>query len=105
MMERLEALVSRQLQAVGLAPQPAFLSGCGLLLGQQITLSPYRLVFRVQTHVLLICCLTRLPDYASQPSSLLRLWRLLQVALSLTPELTCIRMLVITDVPPWELAH
>lgn len=104
MMERLEALFCRQLQTVGLAPQPLFLSGCGLRLGQHITLLPYRLVFRVQNNALLICNLTRLPDCASQPASLLRLWRLLQEALLSVSALRHIRMLVITDVLPRRLA-
>lgn len=105
MMERLEALFCRQLQTGGITPQPAFLPGCGLCLGQHITLPPYRLIFRVQNHALLICSLTRLPDSASQPSSLLRLWRLLHAALSAVPALKHIRMLVITDVLPQRVAH
>lgn len=105
MMERLEALFSRQLQTAGLAPQPAFLPGCGLRLGQHITLLPYRLVFRVQNHALLICSLTRLPDRASQPASLLRLWRLLHAAFSAVSALKHIRMLVITDVLPQRVAR
>lgn len=104
MMERLEALFCRQLQTAGLAPQPLFLSGCGLLLGQRITLASYCLVFRVQNNALLICSLTRLPDCDSHPSSLLRLWRLLQEALLSVSALRCIRLLVITDVLPRRLA-
>ncbi|MBG6245243.1 secreted effector protein [Candidatus Symbiopectobacterium sp. 'North America'] len=92
------------MQTVGLAPEPLFLAGCGLRLGQHITLPPYRLVFRVQSNALLICSLTRLPDCASKPSSLLRLWRLLQEALLSFSSLRHIRMLVITDVLPRRLA-
>lgn len=104
MMERLEDLFCQQLQTAGFAPQPLFLSGCGLRLGQHITLPPYRLVFRVQNNALLICGLTRLPDCASQPSSLLRLLRLLQKASLSVSALRYIRMLVITDVLPRPLA-
>ncbi len=103
-MERWEALFCRQLQTAGLAPQPLFLSGCGLCLGQHITLPPYHLVFRVQNNALLICSLTRLSDCESHASSLLRLWRLLQDALLSVSALSCIRMLVITDVLPRRLA-
>lgn len=104
MMERLEALFCQQLQMAGLAPQPLFLSGCGLRLGQHITLPPYRLVFRVQNNALLICSLTRLPGCDSHAPSLLRLWRLLQEALLSVSALRYIRLLVITDVLPQRLA-
>ncbi|MEY4475377.1 MAG: hypothetical protein RL248_1144 [Pseudomonadota bacterium] len=90
--------MTRQLRHEGLHPQPAFLAGCGLLIGQQVELYPYRLIYRIDAGNLILCNFNRVPDSVPQLSSLFRLWGILRRLLHHISGLNCIRMLVITEV-------
>ncbi|CNH68698.1 pathogenicity island 2 effector protein SseE [Yersinia aldovae] len=90
--------ITRQLRYEGLHPQPAFLAGCGGLIGQQVELYPYRLVYRLDANNLILCSFNRAPESVPQLSSLIRLWGILCRLFHRTPWLNSVRMLVITEV-------
>lgn len=92
--------IARWLRKEGLQPQAACLPGCGLLLGQQVELYPYRLIYRIDQDNLILCSFHRVPDSQPQPSSLLELWSMLRRLFQQNPWLRAVRMLVITDV--WD---
>lgn len=92
--------IARLLRREGLVPHVACLSGCGLLLGQQVERYPYRLVYRIDKDNLILCSFHRLADSQPQPSSLMALWRILRRLFQQLSWLRAIRMLVITDV--WD---
>lgn len=90
--------ISRLLRHEGLHPQPAFLAGCGLLIGQQIELYPYQLIYRVDGCHLILCSFSRVPDSRPQLSSWVRLWGIFRRIFQRLPWLKGVRMLVITEV-------
>lgn len=90
--------ISRLLRHEGLHPQPAFLAGCGLLIGQQIELYPYQLIYRVDGGHLILCSFSRVPDSRPQLSSWVRLWGIFRRIFQRLPWLKGVRMLVITEV-------
>lgn len=92
--------IVRLLRKEGLVPRAACLPGCGLLLGQQVELYPYRLVYRIDEDNLILCTFHRVPDSQPQPSSLVVLWRILRRLFQQISWLRSVRMLVITDV--WD---
>lgn len=92
--------IARILRQEGLAPRAVCLPGCGLLLGEQVDLYPYSLVFRPDEDNLILCSLHREPDSRPDPSSLMVLRRILRRLFQQVPRLRAIRMLVITDV--WD---
>ncbi len=96
--------ISRLLRHEGLHPQPAFLAGCGLLIGQQIELYPYQLIYRVDGGHLILCSFSRVPDSRPQLSSWVRLWGIFRRIFHRLPWLKGIRMLVITEVFDSRLA-
>jgi len=96
--------ITRQLRHAGLHPQPAFLAGCGLLIGQQVELYPYQLIYRVDEKGLILCSFCRVTSSAPQLSSLLRLWGIMRRLLHSGSRLNSIRMLVITEVFDHQLA-
>ena len=96
--------ISRLLRHEGLHPQPAFLAGCGLLIGQQIELYPYQLIYRVDGGHLILCSFSRVPDSRPQLSSWVRLWGIFRRVLHRLPWLKSVRMLVITEVIDSRLA-
>ena len=92
--------IERLLRKEGLVPRAASLPGCGLLLGQQVELYPYRLVYRIDEDNLILCTFHRVPDSEPHPSSLVVLWRILRRLFQQISWLRSVRMLVITDV--WD---
>ncbi|TBL79310.1 secreted effector protein [Obesumbacterium proteus] len=96
--------ITRSLRHEGLDPQPAFLSGCGLLIGQQVELYPYQLIYRVDGGHLILCSFSRVPDSRPQLSSWVRLWGIFRRVLHRLPWLKSVRMLVITEVIDRRLA-
>ncbi|NLS55315.1 secreted effector protein [Hafnia alvei] len=90
--------ITRLLRHEGLHPQPTFLAGSGLLIGQQVVLYPYQLIYRVEDSHLILCSFSRVLDSAPHLSSLLRLWGILQRVFHRMLWLKSIRMLVITEV-------
>lgn len=92
--------IARLLRHEGLHPRPAFLPGCGLQVGQQVALYPYRLIYRIDADKLILCGFYREPDSAPQLSSLVQLWGIFRRLIHKTPRLCGIRMLVITEV--WD---
>jgi len=96
--------ITRQLRHEGLNPQPAFLEGCGLQIGQQVELYPYRLIYRIESGNLILCSFNRVPNSISQPSLIVRMWGIFRRLFHRTLWLKSIRMLVITEVFDLRLA-
>ncbi|KML18205.1 secreted effector protein [Leclercia adecarboxylata] len=92
--------IARLLRKEGLVPSAACLPGCGLWLGQQVELYPYRLVYRIDEDNLILCSFHRVPDSQPQHSSMVGLWRILCRLFQQVSWLRAVRMLVITDV--WD---
>ncbi len=92
--------IARLLRKEGLVPRYACLPGCGLLLGQQVERYPYRLVYRIDEDNLILSSFHLVPDSQPQPSSLVKLWRVLRRLFQQVSWLRAVRMLVITDV--WD---
>lgn len=92
--------IARLLRKEGLFPRSACLPGCGLQLGHQVELYPYRLIYRIDEDNLLLCSFHRLPESKPQPSSMVALWRILRSLFQQVSWLRAVRMLVITDV--WD---
>ncbi|MFP1909663.1 secreted effector protein [Lonsdalea quercina] len=96
--------IARLLRQEGLDPQPAFLADCGLQIGLQVDIAPYRLIYRVDAGHLILCSFYRTPDSGPQFSSLIRFWRLLRRLFQRVSSLNGVRMLVITNVLDQRLA-
>ncbi|WP_145558797.1 type III secretion system effector protein SseE [Yersinia mollaretii] len=96
--------IAHLLRHEGLHPQSAFLAGCGLLIGQQVELYPYQLIYRIDGSHLILCSFSRVPDSAPQPASLARLWGIFRRIFNSTLWLKGVKMLVITEVFDRRLA-
>lgn len=92
--------ITRLLRNEGLVPRAACLPGSGLLIGLQVELYPYRLVYRIDEDNLILCSFHRVPGSQPQPSLLVALWRILLRLFKQVSWLRALRMLVITDV--WD---
>ena len=92
--------IACQLRQEGLSPQPAFMPGSRLMIGVQVELAPYQLVFRREKGYIILCHFQRLPDCSPEFASLVRLWGILRRLFRQSSDLRAVRMLVITDV--WD---
>ncbi|ESJ17285.1 pathogenicity island 2 effector protein SseE [Salmonella enterica subsp. diarizonae serovar 60:r:e,n,x,z15 str. 01-0170] len=68
------------------------------MLGQQFILSPYLVVYRIEAEEMIICELRRLTSGQPRPQQLFHLLGLLRGIFVHHPQLTCLKMLIITDV-------
>ncbi|SQI65109.1 pathogenicity island 2 effector protein SseE [Salmonella enterica subsp. diarizonae] len=78
--------------------EPAYLGETSILLGQQFILSPYLVVYRIEAEEMIICELRRLTSGQPRPQQLFHLLGLLRGIFVHHPQLTCLKMLIITDV-------
>lgn len=78
--------------------EPAYLGETSILLGQQFILSPYLVVYRIEAEEMIICELRRLTSGQPRPQQLFHLLGLLREIFVHHPQLTCLKMLIITDV-------
>lgn len=78
--------------------EPAYLGENSILLGQQFILSPYLVVYRIEAEEMIICELRRLTSGQPRPQQLFHLLGLLRGIFVHHPQLTCLKMLIITDV-------
>lgn len=78
--------------------EPAYLGETAILLGQQFILSPYLVIYRIEAKEMIICELRRLTPGQPRPQQLFRLLGLLRGIFVHHPQLTCLKMLIITDV-------
>lgn len=78
--------------------EPAYLGETSILLGQQFILSPYLVVYRIEAEEMIICELRRLTSEQPRPQQLFHLLGLLRGIFVHHPQLTCLKMLIITDV-------
>ncbi|MDN5451257.1 MAG: secreted effector protein [Enterobacterales bacterium] len=96
--------ITSLLRHEGLYPQPVFLADSGLLIGQQVEIYPYQLIYRIDGNHLILCSFSRVPNSVPQPASLARLWGIFRRIFSSSPWLKDVRMLVITEVFDRRLA-
>ncbi|EHJ9663116.1 pathogenicity island 2 effector protein SseE [Salmonella enterica] len=78
--------------------EPAYSGETSILLGQQFILSPYLVVYRIEAEEMIICELRRLTSGQPRPQQLFHLLGLLRGIFVHHPQLTCLKMLIITDV-------
>ncbi len=78
--------------------EPAYLGETSILLGQQFILLPYLVVYRIEAEEMIICELRRLTSGQPRPQQLFHLLGLLRGIFVHHPQLTCLKMLIITDV-------
>ncbi|EDI1749680.1 pathogenicity island 2 effector protein SseE [Salmonella enterica] len=78
--------------------EPAYLGETSILLGQQFILSPYLVVYRIEAEEMIICELRCLTSGQPRPQQLFHLLGLLRGIFVHHPQLTCLKMLIITDV-------
>lgn len=78
--------------------EPAYLGETAILLGQQFILSPYLVIYRIEAKEMIICELRRLTPGQPRPQQLFHLLGLLRGIFVHHPQLTCLKMLIITDV-------
>ncbi|EAA7242494.1 pathogenicity island 2 effector protein SseE [Salmonella enterica] len=78
--------------------EPAYLEETSILLGQQFILSPYLVIYRIEAEEMIICEFRRLTPGQPRPQQLFRLLGLLRGIFMHHPQLTCLKMLIITDV-------
>lgn len=78
--------------------EPAYLGETSILLGQQFILSPYLVVYRIEAEEMIICELRRLTSGQPRQQQLFHLLGLLRGIFVHHPQLTCLKMLIITDV-------
>ncbi len=78
--------------------ESAYLGETSILLGQQFILSPYLVVYRIEAEEMIICELRRLTSGQPRPQQLFHLLGLLRGIFVHHPQLTCLKMLIITDV-------
>ncbi len=78
--------------------EPAYLGETSILLGQQFILSPYLVVYRIEAEEMIICELRRLTSGQPRPQQLFHLLGLLRGIFVHHQQLTCLKMLIITDV-------
>lgn len=86
------------LQQQGKMVQPARLGKSAYLLGYQIEMYPYTVIYRVESGVLVLCSLTKANAASSNPAVLFQLRWLLKQMVTAIPVLEAIHMLIITDV-------
>ncbi len=85
--------------------EPAYLGETAILLGQQFILSPYPVIYRIEAKEMIICEFRRLTPGQPRPQQLFHLLGLLRGIFVHHPQLTCLKMLIITDVLDEKASH